>query len=255
MRNYLFGIFRSLLHLNCNFPRPNYPRYKLLFDNFLKQWNYIKNKGSIPSFDNNTLGNIFQSLIKQQNKNDMLFENEWHEIVCYVIFIASFYETEYSAYLEKKMSKDDLSPSFHMSTDCLWNTNIVHKIVKKYKKYPYSLDKRYHIKDLWNDEDYLLEFWGAKHGFLRIIITEEPDVIEHVFSVQKIGHDSYRLIETNVRSHLDLRYSFFESKSYGRPYSWDHSTSSEMECKKFIEDNIKTYDYKQFIVTFYIDFL
>ena len=62
MRNYLFGIFRSLLHLNCNFPRPNYTRYKLLFDNFLKQWNYIKNKGSIPSFSNNTLGNIFKSL-------------------------------------------------------------------------------------------------------------------------------------------------------------------------------------------------
>lgn len=141
-----------------------------------------------------------------------------------------------------------------MSTDCLWNTNIVYKIIKKYKKYSYSLDKKYYIKDLWNDEDYLLEFWNTKHGFLRIIITEEPDVIEHVFSVQKIDNYNYRLIETNVRSHLDLRHSFFESKNYGRPYSWDHGTSSEMECKQFIEDNIKFYNYRQFIVTFYMDF-
>lgn len=100
MRNYL-EIFRSLIHPHCKFPRPDYPRYSILFDNFVKQWRYIEKKNKIPSFSNSLLENIFKSLIEENNKKDILFENEWHEIVCYVIFIAAFYETEYNIYLKK----------------------------------------------------------------------------------------------------------------------------------------------------------
>ncbi len=190
--------------------------------------------------------------MKKKNQTESLFENEWHEIVCYVIFIAAFYETEYNAYLKKNMNMVELDPAFHMSTDCLWNTNIVQKIIEKYKKYSYSLDKKYYLTDLLNDDSALFELWEARYGFLRIVIMDD-DTVEHVFSIQKIDGGNYRLFETNVRSHIDLRHSFFEIESYGRPYSWDNSTSNKTECEKFIRDNIQSYNHKNFLVILYMD--
>ncbi len=71
MRNYL-GFFRSLIHPRCNFPRPDYPRYSLLFDNFLKQWKYIENKNKIPNFSKTILKNIFNSLIEKKKPNRVI---------------------------------------------------------------------------------------------------------------------------------------------------------------------------------------
>tara|TARA_B100000214_G_scaffold375599_1_gene363159 strand:+ start:1239 stop:2042 length:804 start_codon:yes stop_codon:yes gene_type:complete len=254
--------FRALLHSKCNFPSFDYPRYDDLHKNFVKQWEYVKKKVFLPDFNNSKLKDILQSIASPENKTKKLFENEWHEVLCYVIFIAAFYETEYNAYFSYTLSSHNLYIAQRMSNDCLWNVETITSIIRKYKDYNISLDKKFLIKDFLTTENPLEEFWTIRESFLKVIITENEDQendneykdVEHVFAVQKLDNDNYRLIETNVRSHQDLRHTFFEQKSYGFPYSWNKSTSTFLECEEFIFDVVKKYK-DTFHITLFMDFV
>lgn len=210
---------------------------------FVLQWKYIQSKVFMPEYPESLLHKVCDALLKVDNlfqplQIGFLFD-EWNEIVSYAILIAAYHEMIYTDL--PHVSNETL----RLSTDCFWNADLAYKIIQKYKHYIVSAEiKILVLKVLYLGIDKVCaDFLGRKEGILSMQFMKERDTViaQHVCVIQKVDSNSYRIIETNIRSFIDLRHSLFERTTYGFPYSWTKSASSEEECKRFLNDLLVMY--------------
>lgn len=242
--------YRALFHSSCT--TTSTPELK---EKFVLQWRYFEEKGSLPSFADNVLHNICDDLCSLGNLfrpiNIIFLQDEWYEIVCYSILIAAYYEMQY----EKFISTPSISPPINetkLSTDCFWNSDLVYKIILKYKKFIRLIETQQILQLDFDIVKISLPFFqnDSKEALLVVQILRNMNdrertlmntIAEHVFIIQKIDVDKFRIIETHFRKIMDLRYSLFERKKYGLPYSWEKSFSSLYDAHAFLKDSLNDY--------------